>query len=524
MAMWPHSFRFAMPGSLDANMPAAPFITRKRLLWRITAILVLLVLALMLALALLAERMEIAPRSLGPYLERRAEGHNPLIAGFGSWAGRTLVALDRGDQLPFALPALALGAQPQFSAPVKAAIPRPVQAGQIVFVDSAAAARTAIRAARPGDAITFLPGSYYFSDSAMVASQPGSPAMPITVRAQQPGTVTLLFGVTEGFKVSAPYWVFENLTIHGVCRQHADCEHAFHVVAQASHFIARNNVITDFNAHFKINGEGKIYPDHGVIEANTLSNSSVRQTANPVTPIDMVGASDWTIRGNLISDFIKGEGNRVSYGAFAKGAGNGNRFERNIILCERALRGAPGQRVGLSLGGGGTGRDFCRDRRCLTEHDGGSIEGNLIASCSDDGIYLNRAAASRVAHNTLLDTAGITVRFAFSSADIEGNLVDGVIRSRDDGVVRAVDNLTATMASSYLGSHSARALYREPATLDLAWRTGPPRREAGKSGAVDLCGLSRPAQAVYGAFEDFTACLAALGIAHTHPAAAAGMR
>ncbi|RJG01568.1 right-handed parallel beta-helix repeat-containing protein [Noviherbaspirillum sedimenti] len=505
-------------------MSAAPFITRKSFLWSAAATLALLALALALALALLVERLEIAPRSLGPYLERRAEGHNPLIAGFGSWAGRTLVALDRGDQLPFALPALTLGAQPVPAATVNAAIPQAVQARQVVFVDSAAAARTAIQAARPGNVITFLPGSYHFSDRTIVASQPGSSAMPITVRAQQPGTVTLLFGLSEGFKVSAPYWVFENLTIQGVCRQHGDCEHAFHVVSQASHFIARNNVITDFNAHFKINGEGNIYPDHGVIEANTLSNASVRQTANPVTPIDLVGASDWRIRGNLISDFIKGEGNRVSYGAFAKGAGSGNRFERNIILCERALRGAPGQRVGLSLGGGGTGSDYCRDRRCLTEHDGGSIDGNLIASCSDDGIYLNRASASKVAHNTLLDTAGITVRFAVSSADIEGNLVDGLIRSRDDGVVRAVDNLTGAMAASYLGWHTARALYRQPATLDLAWRTAPPRRDAGKTQASDLCGRNRPAQPVYGAFEDFADCLGFPGAARTIAPLAVGMR
>lgn len=499
-------------------MPVAPFITRKRMLWSAAALLAVP----MLILALLAEHLQIAPRSLGPYLERRALGHNPLIEGFGNWARRTLVALDRGGQLPFALPPLILGAQPRLPATATAAVP--AGAAQVVLVDSAAAARAAIGAARPGDVITFLPGRYDFDGRSIDVRQPGKPGNPVTVRAEQPGTVVLRFAITEGFVVAAPYWVFENLTIQGICQQHASCEHAFHVVGQASYFIARNNVITDFNSHFKINGNGKTFPDHGRIEANTLSNTSVRQTSNPVTLIDLVGASHWTMRGNLISDFIKGQGNRISYGAFAKGAGSGNRFEGNIVLCERALRGPPGQRVGLSLGGGGTGAAYCRDRRCLTEQDGGSIEGNLIASCSDDGIYLNRAAASRVAHNTLLDTTGITVRFAVSSADIEGNLVDGVIRSREDGVVRAVDNLTGGMARSYLGWHPVRSLYRQSATLDLAWRSAPPRRDAGPRRAVDLCGAARPEQMAYGAFEDFVTCLAPSYLAHALPVAAGGRR
>ena len=52
------------------------------------------------------------------------------------------------------------------------------------------------------------------------------------------------------------------------------------------------------------------------------------------------------------------------------------------------------------------------------------IRSNLVASCSDAGIYLNSAARSRVVHNTLLDTAGIEARFAETSADVEGNLVE----------------------------------------------------------------------------------------------------
>lgn len=470
---------------------------------------------MVLVLVVVIERLEIAPRTLGPYLERRAQGHNALIEGFGRWAGRTLVWLDRGDQLPFALPPLALGAQHIPSAVVKASTGK---GEREVIVDSPAAARTAIEGARPGDVITFLPGTYYFEGRPILANQPGTSGKPITVRAQHPGKAVLLFAISEGFKVSRPYWIFEDLTIKGSCDEQANCEHAFHVVAEASHFIARNNFVTDFNAHFKVNGEGGIYPDHGIIDANTLTNTKVRQTSNPVTPIDMVGASNWLIQGNLITDFVKGEGDLISYGAFAKGAGSGNRFERNVVLCEHRLRGLPGQRVGLSFGGGGTGAQYCRDQRCLTEHDGGSIKDNLIAFCSDDGIYLNRAAAVKVTHNTVLDTAGITVRFAVSSADLEGNLIDGMIRSRDDGVVRATDNFVGGILRSYLGWHSVRDLYRQAPVLDLSWRSNPPRREVGALHELDLCRSERAERPVYGAFADFSGCRLEAGNAQLLPA------
>ncbi|MGV3652658.1 MAG: right-handed parallel beta-helix repeat-containing protein, partial [Noviherbaspirillum sp.] len=449
------------------------------------------------------EHLGVTPRALGPYLERRASGHNPVIVAIGDWLSRTLLWLDRGPPPPPVAIRLRLGAQP--SSPQRLAA---ADRGA-VLVDGPEELVAAMAKARPGDTITLLPGTYRFRRN-IPAARPGADGAPITVRAQQHGMARLEFAMSEGFHVSAPYWVFENLHIRGVCRAHADCEHAFHVVGKAHHFIARNNTILDFNAHFKINGHGGDFPDRGIIEGNTLTNSAIRQTHNPVTPVDVVAASDWVVRGNLISDFIKGSGDRVSYGGFFKGAGSGNRFERNVVLCESALRGAPGQRVGLSLGGGGTGQAFCRDRRCITEQDGGVIQANLIASCSDDGIYLNRAATSQVLHNTLLDTGSIVVRFPASSADVEGNLVDGAIRSRDGGLVRASGNRDTSLTRLFLGGHPVRGLFEDAGTLDLGWRAdGPPRVQhaGGQPRIPDLCGVERPARPALGAFENFTLCL-----------------
>lgn len=441
----------------------------------------------------------IAPRTLAPYIEKRSSGHNALVTGAGDLIASSLAQLDRGTPQPYALPALALGAQPR-------ALDAPVY-GRTRPVTNSEELRAAMAGAQAGDVILLAPGVYEVRRKALPARVAGTEGQPIVVRADVPGSAVLDIATTAGVDVAAPWWRFENLALRGSCGRHGDCEHAFHIFGGAHHFAALNNTIVDFNAHFKVNGLRGVFPDHGRIEGNTLRNETPRKTRSPVTPIDIVAASDWIVRGNLIADFVKQGGDGVSYGAFAKGAAARTVFERNVVLCEHRLHGHRGQRVGLSFGGGGTGRSFCRDGRCITEHEEGVLRDNLVASCSDVGIYLNSAARTRILHNTLLDTAGIQVRFPESSADIEGNLVDGAIRGRNGGQVRATDNLDTPIALLYAGLHGQRSLFADPAVFDLRWDGEAPRRTATGLGP-DLCGAARPAQAAYGAFENFAACTA----------------
>ena len=442
----------------------------------------------------------VTPRALAPYILKRTSGHNDLIEGAGRFASSTLLRLDRGTGGPYVPPALTLGAQPQ------AAL---TPAGTQRLVASSEEAWRAIASAVPGDIITLLPGEYALR-ATVYASRAGTASAPIVVRAAQPGTVRIDMAASEGFKVTAPYWQFENLELRGACRYQDSCDHAFHVVGSAHHFIARNNTIRDFNAHFKINGERGAFPDHGLIEANTLGNAGPRQTSHPVTPIDLVGASDWIIRANLIHDFVKSGGNRVSYGAFAKGGAERTVFERNVVLCEAALAGQPGQRIGLSFGGGGTGKRYCRDGRCITEHDSGTMRANLVAGCSDVGIYLNSAANTQLVENTVLDTAGVQVRYPTSGATLEGNLVDGPLRADEGGILRDGNNLTTPVWQLYLGRHPQRSLFTDAARLDLRWRDGVRRLAAGAPG-TDLCGTTRTTQRAYGAFDNFAPCLRHVG-------------
>lgn len=419
-----------------------------------------------------------------------------MLARDQPWAAPALLAVERRAGGVIAMDPLTIGAGPAGRAPAAQS--------RAVAVSSATALRLAIAAALPGDVITLAAGSYRIAGTAIAVHRPGAAAAPITVRGPVAGGAVIEIDTVEGFVVSAPYWRFEHLSLRGVCGRHGNCEHAFHVVGGAHHFTAFGNAIADFNAHFKINGSDGQYPDYGTIDTNTLDNNAPRDTANPVTPIDLVAASHWRIRRNLIADFIKLGGDGISYGAFAKGGGAHNLFEQNIVWCERRLRGLPGQRVGLSLGGGGTAPQYCRDARCVTEQDDSVIASNLVASCSDDGVYLNSAARATVVHNTLAGTAGMTLSAPTTAANLEGNLVDGPLRSRGGAIAHASDNLTRPVAWRYFG------LERGWLGADgLAWIGAAPRRAPAAAPPSDLCGATRPAAPTYGAFEDFSACRAA---------------
>jgi parallel beta-helix repeat protein len=442
-----------------------------------------------LAGAVLVEVFAVSPRLLGAYVEQRASGHALGIGAMG--------ALDARPGYPrWARGSPAFDSERRDTA----------AASREVIVLTEKDALQALSAAEPGDVIVFVPGRYRFSGRALTVNRAGRADAPIIVTTRPAGSAVLEFDMVEGFHVSAPYWIFEDLDIRGVCARHDDCEHAFHVVGAAHRVVIRNNEVRDFNAHVKINGDRAAFPDGGRLEGNVFINSEARNTSNPVTPVDLVAASDWVVRANLIADFVKGGGDRTSYGGFAKGGGSANRFTGNVVLCEHRLRGAPGRRVGLSFGGGGSQAAACRDRRCLVEHQRGVMDNNVIASCSDVGIYVNRSAQTRIVHNTLIDTAGVLVRHPESSATGAGNLIDGGIAVRDGARFDDRGNRTAWFAWAFAGIHPVRRLFADPEVLDLRWRDEPPRLQNSVGPDADLCGRDRPRNAAYGAFEDIDAC------------------
>lgn len=453
-------------------------------------LMLLAVLAALFGVRQLDARGITAPR-LAAYIDGRAQGHNGAVIWIGDALQSVLYATVAA---PPAMPDVALW--PVGAATVSTPAIDTAATASVTVADTAAL-RSALAAARGGDVIALLAGVYRVDGAPLALSRDGSAAAPITVRGPPAGqgVAELQIDVAEGLLVTAPYWRVEGLTVRGVCASDGDCEHAFHVVGGGNHFSAVGNTVQDFNAHFKINGSGGRFPDGGLIERNTINNTAVRRTDNPVTPIDLVAASGWVIRRNLISDFIKGGGDQISFGAYAKGAGADNQFIHNVVWCERLLRHQPGARVGLSFGGGGSGPAYCRDGKCVVEQEGGVMESNLVAACSDDGIYLNNAARTTVANNSVLGTNGISVRFAGSTAVLSGNLSDGPVRNRDGALVRAEDNISAPGGWGLFGGSLSAPLL------------SPPRRLVpGVSLPVDLCGAVRGRSVAYGAIDQLAAC------------------
>ena len=302
-----------------------------------------------------------------------------------------------------------------------------------VVVRTAQELLAAIEDARPGDRILLADGTYRINRKRIGVRNAGTAAAPITVTAARVGAARIELGGLEGFVVAAPHWTFENLDIEGVCKRHSRCEHAFHIKAGGDYTTIRNSRLHEFNAMIKGSRKSDGAAANDVlIEGNEFFNSTIRRTRNPVTFIDVVGGDRWTVRSNLIADFGKARGNRVSYGAFLKGGATAGVFERNLVICERDHAG--GTRVGLSFGGGGT------DVVAL-EHDRGVIRNNIIMNCDDVGIYLNRAGSTKVHNNTLFNTLGIDVRFPASFADIRNNLLTGRIKNRNGGRSMRANNL-----------------------------------------------------------------------------------
>ena len=314
----------------------------------------------------------------------------------------------------------------------------------------------AIINAKAGDVITLVNGLYTLGNTMRLDAQ-GTVASPIIIRAENTRQAKISFsrseGVVEGFVVSGEHWIIDGLVLNSDCTsdQHRNCEHALHVKGGADGLWVRNNQIVDFNAAIKGSGSDNNYADNVRIEHNEIFNTSVRMTSNPVTPIDINGGDGWVIYKNRISDFSKGMGNKVSYGAFLKANSSNGLFDSNWVQCEKHVFDS-GSRVGLSFGGGGNepiDSPICTDSDCSRLHRKGRMTNNLITNCSDVGIYVNKSADILLDHNTLYQTAGIDVRYETSTASIVANLmVGGEIRERNSGRVSQNNANTINNADS----------------------------------------------------------------------------
>ena len=362
-----------------------------------------------------------------------------------------------------------------------------------VNVTTAAELTAAIAAAKAGDEIVLAAGTYALTSN-VTCGAAGTATAPIVVRASAPLAAKVEISSVEGFVVTGAHWHFEGLDVRGVCAQDSACEHAFHVQGAAEGFVLRGARVADFNAQLKVNASagGAQIPHRGLVEGCELFDSRARSTQTPVTKLNIDTGDDWVVRANYIHDFHRANGT-PSYGAFMKSGGKNGLFERNLVLCTKDDNTA-GTHIGLSFGGGGTAPEFCAPAfsaavPCDVEHDGGTMRNNVIANCSDVGIYINRGKGSALLHNTLIGTSGVDYRFATSSGQARGNVIEGTLRNRDGATHTAADNLVGvtsqTLAAMYFAPLAGDL--RKKGDLSAVLGKGPPLAEV----TDDYCARAR---------------------------------
>ena len=354
-------------------------------------------------------------------------------------------------------------------------------AARLVMVHDSGTLADAVAGARAGDDIVLADGSYAITHK-LWAKASGSVTAPITVRAEHPLGAHITSGVLVGFEVTGGYWHFAGLDITGVCRNDSDCEHAFHVVGNASGYQLSGSRLVDFNAQLKVNSDGAHHlPADGLVENNEFFDTHPRHTNNPVTPVNIDNAVRWVVRGNWIHDFEKDGTGDGSYGAFVKGGSQRPVIERNLVACS-SHDAAIGRPVGLSFGADGMDANLCpphwdTTHPCSPEVTGGIMRNNIIDRCRGDGIYLSKARESKILYNTLTNTAGIEFRTPESNGVVRGNLMMGSIRAVDGARFHDGGNVSGVISRQKLAS----------------WQAAQPGRTAGPDPDVtdDYCGRPR---------------------------------
>lgn len=339
---------------------------------------------------------------------------------WGEFPPASLVREPLRDRLPAPLAEAAAWLPERAAAPLDVATlppwhaPARLQRQVTRKVANVSALREAMSQALPGDVIELQPGDHVIK-ATLVVGQGGRADAPIVLRGA--AGARLLSETVEAIKLTQPHWVIEHLEIVGTCARVTTCEHAIHVVGHAEQVWLSGLQLRNFNAAIKVNGEDGAWPDHGRVTGSLLANDAPRPGDAPSTPFDLVGASDWRFEDNRVWGVAKQGGDRVAYGAFMKGGGQGGRMERNLVVCAPDVRfQAVGHQVGLSFGGGRTDGGTLRDQQTRLEHVQGVAADNVVLNCNDSALDVNESAAIELRNNVLLGSGGVLARGKGSSA------------------------------------------------------------------------------------------------------------
>lgn len=288
--------------------------------------------------------------------------------------------------------------------------------GNVISVTDTATLKQAFLDVKAGQTV-YLAGGVYELNKPLSTALDGTESNPITLTASPHSKIIVNSDV--GLKIKHSHWLIRGVRFFGECEFHSLCEHAIQLVGGVSNVKIAHSSFVDFNAHIKSNGiqanqdAPREFPQNIIITNNHFTNNSIRNTGNPVTPIDIVGGESIQILNNFIADFAKSGGNKTTYGAFLKGGGSNGVIKGNVVACVDKLpvKQIEDIRIGLSLGGGTTGVGVCQSSDCNYEHERGVIEDNTIINCVyDPAIFINKVSHSTVKNNKLLNSHIIQVK------------------------------------------------------------------------------------------------------------------
>ncbi|WP_084883685.1 hypothetical protein [Vibrio sp. qd031] len=331
-----------------------------------------------------------------------------------------------------------------------------------LYVSNVKELELALRNAKPRSVIVIKPGVYLLKSKRVGLSKVDTTAeTPIYLVAEKTGAVTIELDTSEGFYVDKPHWHFMGINFKGVCASDSRCHHAFHVVGGGSFFHLAHSQLVDFSSAIKVNEYKGVYPDSGVIAYNHIYNTHPRNTRSPVNPINMDQGNDWIATHNIIRDFLKYGGNRISYGAYFKGGAVGGEISNNLVICETGESRARGSIVGLSLGGGGMNIKHRRENSEFETKDI-IVRNNVVMHCTDVGLYVNKGQDSVIYNNTFYNTYGLDLRFPESSGNnVFNNVINGKIRKRDNGTGKLSNNVVFDR-DYWSGKNRLQQIYSEP--------------------------------------------------------------
>lgn len=310
------------------------------------------------------------------------------------------------------------------------------EGGTIINVSNEAQFLNAIDNASAGDVITLWPGTYNFNQLIRLDND-GSSSAPIFIRANRQNEVVINLSHIENFKITGKWWIIENIKFYGNCTNSTDCEHAFHIVADADDVHFRNNEVVNFASHVKVNAEvvgagpAKSFPDRLKFINNYWHNDKYIYNQAPHNILNIDGGKDHVVRGNIFADFNTPETlPRSASAVYPKASTLRILIEQNLIVCEKNRVNGETTR-GIQLGDGapasicdgdidGDGNGDCIENGQSQE---ALVRNNVIMNCnnggSSAGIMASSDRESKIYHNTVYGTSPRKAGFYVGHPDFD---------------------------------------------------------------------------------------------------------